>query len=105
MARNVKVVLIDDIDGGDATQTINFSLDGLSYEIGLSDAHAKQLRDAFAEWVGHGRRITGRRTTTRRAGSSDAAKIRAWAKVNGRQVPQGGRIPNEIRQAYEAANK
>ncbi|SCQ59859.1 Hypothetical protein PFR_JS9-2_360 [Propionibacterium freudenreichii] len=106
MARNVKVVLIDDVDGGDADQTINFGLDGVNYEIDLSNANAQKMRDELAVWVGHGRRVTGRRgAAARKQGPSDAAKIREWAKSTGRQVPLRGRIPNALRAEYEEATK
>lgn len=104
MARNVKVVLTDDVDGNEATQTVHFGLDGVNYEIDLSDENASRLRDSLAMWVGNARRQTGRRSGRRSAaGNSDAAKIRQWAQENGYEVPPRGRIPNEIRKAYEDA--
>ena len=109
MARKVQVVLTDDVDGGEASETVNFALDGATYEIDLSDENAAKLRDQLPYWVGNARRTTnrrnaGHRTTGRRnSGGSDAAKIREWAQANGHQVPPRGRIPNEVRQAYEAA--
>lgn len=108
MARNVKVVLTDDVDGSDATQTVGFALDGVTYEIDLSDENASKLRDALAEWVGHARRVSGRKNTGRRssgASGSDAGRIREWAHENGYEVPLRGRIPKDIRKAYEDANK
>jgi len=109
MAQKVQVQLIDDIDGAPADETITFALDGITYEIDLTDAHAKALRESFAEWVGHARRAGGRRTPARRAGaasrpaSSDAGKIRDWARENGYEVSERGRISAEIREAYERA--
>lgn len=104
MARKVQVLLTDDIDGTEAHETINFGLDGITYEIDLSEENAERLRDQLAYWVGNARRKAGRRRPVRRQSTtSDAAKIREWAQANGRQVPLRGRIPNEIRQAYEEA--
>lgn len=108
MAQKVQVQLIDDIDGAPADETVTFALDGITYEIDLTDAHAKALRESFAEWVGHARRAGGRRTTAKRAGgartsSSDAGKIRDWARENGYEVSERGRISAEIREAYEKA--
>ncbi|SPF67996.1 LSR2-LIKE LSR2 ANTIGEN IMMUNE PRECURSOR RESPONSE SIGNAL PLASMID LYSYL GP61 [Propionibacterium ruminifibrarum] len=106
MARKVQVILTDDVDGSEAAETVNFGLDGVSYEIDLSDENAARLRDQLAHWVGNARRTGGRRSTGRRSGSggtSNAAKIRQWAQENGHEVPPRGRIPNEVRQAYEAA--
>ncbi|SER76432.1 Lsr2 protein [Propionibacterium cyclohexanicum] len=107
MARNVKVVLTDDVDGSDATQTVGFALDGVTYEIDLSDENASKLRDALAEWVGHARRVSGRKSSGHRAAGapSDASRIREWAHQNGYEVPLRGRIPKDIRKAYEDAHK
>ena len=110
MAQKVQVTLVDDIDGSIADETITFALDGVSYEIDLSDGHAKALRESFAEWVGHARRAGGRRAPARRGTSrpatsaSDAGKIREWARENGFEVSERGRISAEIREAYEKAN-
>ena len=107
MAQKVQVVLVDDVDGGTAEETVSFALDGVSYEIDLSVANAAQLRDAFASWVGHARRVGGRSRTTRRPGSGrasggDSAAIREWARSNGFTVNERGRIPAEVKAAYDA---
>jgi hypothetical protein len=112
MAQRVNVVLVDDIDGTEASETVGFALDGVDYEIDLSDKHAAELRDALSVYVGHGRRTGGRRKSTKRAaaasGSSDgaasAADIRAWARDNGWDVPERGRVSAEVREAYAAAH-
>ncbi|WP_062462085.1 histone-like nucleoid-structuring protein Lsr2 [Demequina soli] len=107
MAQKVQVVLVDDIDGSVATETVSFSLDGSSYEVDLSEANASALRDALAPWISAGRRTTARKSPARarRASSTggDAAAIRAWAKANGVEVPERGRIPAKVREAYDAA--
>ena len=59
MAQRVEVTLVDDIDGGKASETVTFSLDGVTYEIDLSDKNARKLRDDFANWTGHARRSGG----------------------------------------------
>lgn len=106
MAQRVQIQLIDDIDEGPASETVSFSLDGVSYEIDLSQANAGRLRDALAPWVGNARRVSGRKTS-RVAGvkNDDNAKIRAWAIENGLEVSSRGRISSEIRQAYIDAVK
>ncbi len=115
MAQRVQVVLIDDVDGGDASETVTFGLDGVTYEIDLNEQNAAALRDAFAVWVGSARRVTGRsqragsgsaRTTGRRAagGGEDSAAIREWAKSNGHQVSERGRISAAVREAYDQAH-
>jgi hypothetical protein len=111
MAQRVNVVLVDDIDGTDAAETVSFALDGVDYEIDLSDGHATELREALSLYVGHGRRTGGRRKNGKRAssGSADAsgtsaADIRAWARENGWDVPERGRVSSDVREAYVAAN-
>lgn len=105
MAQKVQVVLVDDIDGGDAAETVSFSLDGVGYEIDLSAANAASLREAFGPWAAAGRRVSGRRSAGRGRGrgNSDASKIREWAKANGYKVSERGRVSAEIREAYAAA--
>lgn len=110
MAQKVQVLLVDDVDGGPADETITFGLDGVTYEIDLTSAHATELRDALAQWVGHARRVGARSSVSRparpgrRSGSSDAHAIREWAKGRGLAVSERGRISAEVRSAYEAAN-
>jgi hypothetical protein len=112
MAQRVNVVLVDDIDGSDATETVSFALDGVDYEIDLSDEHAEAIREAVSLYIGHARRTGGRRRSNRRASSgagadsagASAADIRAWARENGWDVPERGRVSAEVREAYSAAH-
>lgn len=105
MAQRVNIVLVDDIDGSDAAETVAFGLDGTSYEIDLSEKNAAKLRDALAGYVGHARKVGGgRRTRSARAATSGASakEIREWARANGHQVPDRGRIPADVRAAFES---
>lgn len=113
MAQRVNVVLEDDIDGTDADETVTFALDGVSYEIDLSAGNADKLRSALALYIGHGRKVSGRRkaagtsTSRRSTGSTagpSAADIRAWARENGYDVPERGRVSADVREAYAAAH-
>ena len=112
MAQRVNVVLVDDIDGSDAVETVSFGLDGVDYEIDLSDKHAKKLRDEFAAWTGHARRSGGgaRSGSRRRSAASGGAKradlgaVREWARANGHQVSDRGRISAEVQAAYDKAH-
>ena len=112
MAQKVQVVLADDVDGGQADETIQFALDGISYEIDLSSDHAEALRESFAEWVEHARRVAGRakRGTATRVQSRpavervDLSDVRAWAREHGYEVSDRGRISQEIKDAYAAAH-
>ena len=108
MAQKVHIVLVDDLDGSDATQTVSFGLDGTSYEIDLTDEHAASLREALAEYVGHARKVgsgrRGRRSTAAASSGPSAKEIRDWARSNGYDVPDRGRVSAEVREAYDAAH-
>lgn len=104
-----RTILVDDLDGGDAAETVSFALDGVAYEIDLNEENATQLRDDLANWVAHargqggGRRRPGRKSAAK-ALMADNATIRAWARDNGYGISDRGRIPAEIIDAYNAAN-
>ncbi|HEY9562729.1 MAG TPA: Lsr2 family protein [Nocardioides sp.] len=107
MAQKVNIILVDDIDESEAEETVTFGLDGVNYEIDLNATHAGELRDALATYVGHGRRVSGRRRSggaATTANGPSAAEIRTWARENGFEVPDRGRIPADVRSAYAAAN-
>ncbi len=106
MAQRVNIVLTDDLDGTDAVETVVFALDGNTYEIDLSGGNADQLRDALKPYIAVGRKTGGRAKATRKraAGAGNATDIRAWAQEQGMSVSARGRVPAEIRAAYEAAH-
>jgi Lsr2 len=108
-----EIRLVDDLDGDVADETVEFGVDGKNYEIDLSMANAKKLRDALAEFVASARRATGRR----RGGGAPAAAarrpsidreqnqaIREWARKRGMKVSDRGRIPAEVLEAYHKEN-
>jgi hypothetical protein len=110
MARKVEVKLIDDIDGGQADETVAFAVDGTNYEIDLSAKHANDLRSALEKFVGSARRAgrTGAPAASRGRVSparSDRAQnraIRDWAKRKKIELSDRGRIPRNIVEQYEA---
>jgi hypothetical protein len=108
MAQKVNIVLVDDIDQSDAEETVTFGLDGKEYAIDLNAKNARSLRDALAPYVAHARPINGRggRRSSAKAAASGAApsEIRAWARDNGFDVPERGRVSSEVREAYAAAH-
>lgn len=112
MAQRVQVILEDDIDGSEASETVEFALDGVTYEIDLNDQHASALRDDLAKWIGEARRSGGRRQTRRRGGGAgggggsaeNLADIREWGRSNGYKVSDRGRVSQEVRDAYAAAH-
>jgi hypothetical protein len=116
MAQRVQVLLVCDLHDGDVegTETITFGLDGSTYEIDVCERHGKELRDAYAPYVGAGRRAgrtagggaqraagRGRRS---RGDGNQVAVIREWARSNGHKVSERGRIAATVRQAYDAAH-
>ena len=109
MAQKIHIVLEDDLDGSEASQTVSFGLDGTSYEIDLNDENAQKLRDVLAPYVGHGRKVgaaprRGGRRSAASANGPSAKEIRDWARANGHDVPDRGRVSAEVRSAYEAAH-
>lgn len=112
MAQQILVSLVDDLDGSEADETVQFALDGVTYEIDLSSENAEELRDALAQYIEHARRAGGRKRTSGRrrngqapARSSSAEReqnqaIRAWARKNGYEISDRGRIPSEVAEAY-----
>ncbi len=108
MAQKVNIVLVDDIDGSDASQTVSFGLDGTSYEIDLSDTNAGALREALASYIGHARKAGGSGRRGRRGASTNLGpstkEIRDWARSNGHEVSDRGRVSAEVRRAFDAAH-
>ena len=119
MAQQVNVKFVDDLDGSDATGTVSFALDGRAYEIDLSEDNAARLRDSLASFVAAARKsggahaAAGRRApkmttkSVRRPQPLDreqTAAIRAWARQNGHQVSERGRISKTVVDAFHAAH-
>ncbi|MFG2562474.1 Lsr2 family protein [Streptomyces sp. NPDC048496] len=110
MAQKVQVLLVDDLDGGEADETVTFALDGKTYEIDLTTTNADKLRGLLEPYTKGGRRTGGRAAVGRgkgravTGGNKDTAEIRKWARENGHNVNDRGRVPAEIREAYEKAN-
>ncbi len=109
MARKVQTILLDDMDGGEARRTATFAIDGKAYEIDLNDANLDKLSDALAPFIEKARRSSttgGRRPATRGASSSngDASAVRTWAREQGYEVSDRGRVPKEIRDAYDQSH-
>lgn len=107
MAKKTHIELIDDIDGSTADETIAFSIDGAHYEIDLSAENAEKIRAEIGEWAEKGTRVArkkARRASAPSSSSEENARIRQWAKDNGYEVGDRGRISAEIRQAYADAH-
>lgn len=100
-----KITLVDDLDGETtAAESVEFSVDGVAYEIDLSEKHAAELRTVFEKYVSAGRRVGGRkRRNSTSASGYKAADVRTWAEANGVEVPLRGRIPATVLEQYFAA--
>lgn len=107
MAQQTVIHLVDDIDGEPAEETVSFSMDGVSYEIDLTQGNAAKLRAGFEPFVRAARRTGGRRVV--RSVDSDRrealAQVRQWARAKGYTVSDRGRIATEIQRAYDAAHR
>ncbi|MFJ8162084.1 Lsr2 family protein [Streptomyces sp. NPDC096136] len=105
MAQRVVVTISDDLDGGEAAETVTFALDGKSYEIDLNVANAKKLRKSLEPFVAAGRRQSrSGKAFKHTAVAPDPAVVRAWARSHGHDVPPRGRIPKAVYAAYNDAH-
>jgi hypothetical protein len=115
VAQHVETRLVDDLDGSEADETVTFALAGRQYEIDLSGENAAKLRESLASFIAAARRSGGRQrpTATRSAPravspvASDrehTAAVREWARQNGHEISDRGRIPNSVLEAYEQRN-
>jgi hypothetical protein len=105
VAQKIQTLLIDDLDGSPAEGTVRFGLDGTGYEIDLNARHARELRDALARYVDAARRVSrpargGRRGS---AGDLNAVKVREWARAQGIEVKDRGRVPADVVVKFRAA--
>jgi hypothetical protein len=106
MATRIETTLIDDLDGGEAAETLTFALDGADYEIDLSQANADALRGSLEAFVSKARRVGGRKQagTPARRGASNTKQIRDWAESQGMTVNSRGRLNSTVVEAYEKAH-
>ena len=109
MAQRIQTLFIDDIDGGEADGTVRFALDGAEYEIDLSSKHNDELRSSLRSYIDHARKVSGsaRRGTPARPGRKpstvDTVAVRAWARENGHDIKDRGRVPADLVAKYRAA--
>jgi hypothetical protein len=110
MAKRTVTKLIDDLDHGEADETVKFGLDGVQYEIDLSSKNAAALREVLAPYVGAGSRMSrapasggSRRRGTQSMDREQNRAIREWARSKGKTISDRGRIPEEIVAEYHAS--
>lgn len=109
MTQKVQVILVDDLDGSEATETVQFGLDGSAYEIDLNASHAAAFREALARFTTAARKVgrTGRPASGGRkaaSGPADNAEIRTWARDKGETVNDRGRLPAALVDRYRATH-
>ena len=107
MAQKIQTLFIDDIDGSEAEGTVRFALDGADYEIDLSVVHSEEFHKVLAPFVAHARKTGGNRRTAvrgrRNAGGVDNHKVREWAREQGIEINERGRVPADIVEKYRQA--
>jgi hypothetical protein len=107
VAQKVQTLFVDDIDGSAADGTVRFGLDGSDYEIDLNSEHAQALRDALMPYVGAARRVGGgarRQVRSGRKAGVNTTEVREWAKAQGIEVKDRGRVPAELVVKFKAAS-
>ena len=109
MAQEVITRLVDDIDGGEADQTVVFSWGSAQYEIDLNDKNVEKMAKALQPYIGKARKVSRGTSTSRpkasgRAARTDLQDVRAWAHSNGHSVSDRGRVPQTVLDAYDAAH-
>ena len=108
MAQKIQTLFVDDLDGSEAEGTVRFGLDGTEYEIDLNTEHAQALRNALAHYVSASRRAGGARRHARggrraSANGVNSTEVREWAKAQGIEVKDRGRVPAELVVKFKAA--
>lgn len=112
VAQKVQTLFIDDIDGGEAEGTVRFALDGTEYEIDLSAKHTEELRSALGKYVTHARKVSAAARRGGRAAGRGArgtgsmlntTEIRNWAREQGYDIKDRGRVPADLVAKYQAA--
>jgi len=110
MAQVTEVRLVDDLDGGHADESVDFTVDNKRYQMDLSEKNAARLREILAPFIAAARRAGGPATTRSRRSTiaarpsgpgAETAAIREWAGANGFTVSARGRIAASVREAYE----
>ena len=108
MAQKIQTLFIDDIDGGEAEGTVHFALDGNEFEIDLNSKHSSELRSTLVEYISHARKVGGASRKPgarglRKPASVDTGTVRAWARQQGIDIKERGRVPASVVEQYRAA--
>jgi hypothetical protein len=111
MAKQTTVTLVDDLDGSEADEQVEFAVDGKTYEIDLSSTNVAKLRETLAPYISAARRVGGRRSSGGSSGTSRSTAdrelnqaIREWAQQQGMRISERGRIPSNVLEAYHRSH-
>jgi hypothetical protein len=107
MAQKIQTLIIDDLDGSEAEATVRFGLDGANYEIDLNATHSAALRQTLEPFIERARKVSGARRGARgrrgAAGGIDTSAVRAWAREQGIEIKERGRVPATVIAQYREA--
>ncbi len=117
MAQKTIVQFTDDLDGSEASQTVEFGYQGKTYKLDLNDKNAAELEEALAPYIaaaqqaggastGRGGRGRGRQASAaqqRDGRDYDPKAVREWAQAQGLEVPARGRIPGKVLEDFRAS--
>jgi hypothetical protein len=109
VAQKIQTLFIDDLDGSTAEGMVRFGVDGTEYEIDLNAGHAKELRDVLARYVDAARRVGGSARKPARGsrrgpgGGLNATEVREWARAQGIEVKDRGRVPAGLMVKFKSA--
>lgn len=102
MVQQRHVIITDDLDGSEGARTYAFSWQQGRYEIDLSDEHRDELLAALAPYIQAARRVGRASASTTTKARTDGAEVRAWARANGHDVSDRGKIPAAVLKAYDS---
>lgn len=105
MAQKIQVLMQDDIDSTPADETVQFTIDGITYEIDLSSKNAKKFRSDLSVYTEHARKVRAPKARQRPRAQTQTSEIRRWAKSKGIHVNERGRIPASVMAKYESSSK
>ncbi len=118
MAQKTIVQFTDDLDGSEASQTVEFGYQGKTYKLDLNDKNAAELEEALAPYIAAAQQADG--TSARESGRGkgrqaaapkkgagngrdyDPKAVREWAQSQGLEVPARGRIPGKVLEQFKA---
>jgi hypothetical protein len=106
MAQRTQVVFTDDIDGSEAAGTVRFGLTSATCELDLSTKNADKLAKILQPYIAAARKAGGsprRAARNPRTAGPTPQEVRTWARAEGIDVKDRGRVPTELIVRFQAA--